>query len=254
MGRGRGRPLPSPLRRLPLPHPRVRLSAPVVRPHGGLPPGGGRVRVAPTVRGTGRLLRTAGPKFWPLGARPARRAYSPSFAALRPWLRRCAASPLAVRARAPAPPGAPLCPRVGGAARGGLVAPVGGGRRSPPGGCCGSGLFSPLPFRAARPPPPLPFSVYRGAYFPSGRVVAFPLALVAFCALVAFLGLCGPPCAVRPRREQCCPCPAASRALPASLPVLFPLSDFPEVNSHSGPRHRLFAAVYSPEIVNRLPT
>lgn len=192
--------------------------------------------------------------LWPLGARPARRAFSPSFAALRPWLRRCAASPLAVRARAPAPPGAPLCPRVGGAARGGLVAPVGGGRRSPPGGCCGSGLFSPLPFRAARPPPPLPFAVYRGAYFPLCRVVAFPLALVAFCALVAFLGLCGPSCAVGPRRDQWCSCPAASRALPASLPVLFPLSDFPEVNSLSGPRHRLFAAVYSPEIVNRLPT
>lgn len=154
----------------------------------------------------------------------------------------------------PPPPGAPLCPRVGGAARGGLVAPVGGGRRSPPGGCCGSGLFSPLPFRAARPPPPLPFAVYRGAYFPLGRVVAFPLALVAFCALVAFLGLCGPPCAVGPRRDQWCSCPAASRALPAPLPVLFPLSDFPEVNSHSGPRHRLFAAVYSPEIVNQLPT
>lgn len=41
MGRGRGRPLPSPLRRLPLPHPRVPLSAPVVRPRGG-PPAGGR--------------------------------------------------------------------------------------------------------------------------------------------------------------------------------------------------------------------
>ena len=253
MGRGRGRPLPSPLRRLPLPHSRVPLSAPVVRPRGG-PPAGGRSCSGRSHRAWfGPLVAHCG-AFGPLARGPPA---GPFRRRSRLCVRGCGVVRPPPSRFAPALP-PPLARR---SAPVSVARPAGGwslrGRAvgvPRPAAAAGRGFSPRSLFVPPAPPPPLPFSVYRGAYFPSGRVVAFPLALVAFCALVAFLGLCGPSCAVGPRRDQWCSCPAASRALPAPLPVLFPLSDFPEVNSHSGPRHRLFAAVYSPEIVNRLPT
>lgn len=245
MGRGRGRPLPSGLR----PSPSLTrgsgspLRSPAAR--SPLPPGGGRVRVAPRVRGWRRLLRTPRGRGGPRSGarRPGSALSSPSFAA-RPCCPAWAPLPPCALGCSPSRP--PLGRR---SARWSGVGPPGpvslrpGGRRFPARSCLGRPAWSPR--LGDRPPPPGLRSVRRGAvrravirlparasprrsrplprlssYRTRFRAPEFRTcspALGAWCWSLPGLGLCVPGGTARPGNDGHCRRMAALRALPASL-------------------------------------
>lgn len=168
MGRGRGRPLPSPLRRLPLPHPRVPLSAPVVRPRGG-PPAGGRSCSGRSHRAWyGPLVAHCGAKVlapWRAARPPGLFAVVRGFASVAAAL--CGLPPRGSRPRSRPPWRAALPPCRWRGPRG--VGRSGGGRSAfPARWLLRVGAFLPAPFSCRPPPASAPVFGLQRRVFPFG--------------------------------------------------------------------------------------